>query len=524
MARPCPAPRPVSAALFLASALASAGWAQTSGISSDEVQLDGGEPLSLEGALGLALTNNLGLRRSALESEVARFEALGARGAFDWVFDLRGSFVDSQIEGNNALAGGDVINSERSRVDVDLTKLFAWGGTFAFHFDSEFQRTDNQFFSDNPEIFQDNLRVSYTQPLLRNFGTEVTLSNQREADIAERQRDVDVRAARQTLLRDVEVAYWELVAARQQLTVAQNAMELGQAQVTREERRLAVGDGTEVDLLQARTDVATRRETLLSAMNDVAQREDDLKQLIYRERDASLWNRSLAPTSDLPDASVGDGGAGGAERMWSDLGWHDAYQVALQRRPNLVNARLDVDAARIRLTRAQSERLHGLDLELQASSNGVADTFAGALTDSGEFRFPTFSAALAYNLPLQNRAATGAEKAAKARLKSAQVALAEAEVAALAEVRRTLREVRFRRQAVQAAEQSQALAERKYDAEKRRFEADLSTTFQVLEFQQTLIETRSTKIRARVEYAKARVELQLALGKLGDAGGPPDPR
>ena len=124
--------------------------------------------------------------------------------------------------------------------------------------------------------------------------------------------------------------------------------------------------------------MATRTETLLQAQNDVAQRGDDLKRIVYADRTSVLWTRPLLPTTPLP--GIDDGRP-------LPL-WEDAYQTALARRPELRNFRLDVDSARITLTRAQSQRLHGLDLELSVTSGAVDENFSQAFTDTTEFQFP----------------------------------------------------------------------------------------------------------------------------------------
>ena len=122
---------------------------------------------------------------------------------------MRGAYTDSESEANTSLAGADVVEQQDARVDLDLTKPFTWGGSFAFHFDTQQSRTNNSFFN-APELIQDNVRVSYTQPLFRGRGVEAQTAQQREAEIVEQQRREDRRGARQTLLHDVEVAYWEL--------------------------------------------------------------------------------------------------------------------------------------------------------------------------------------------------------------------------------------------------------------------------------------------------------------------------
>jgi len=463
-------------------------------------------PLSLEDVLALGLSNNLGLERAEVEAEVARFEALSTWGAFDWVFDMNGQFSDSDSVGSSALFGGDVVSSQDSQVNLDLTRPLNTGGSFGFHFDSGLNVTDNSF-ANAPEQYRSNLSVSYVQPLLRGAGEEYATSNQREAEIVERRRREERRQARQLLIHDVEVAYWELVAARQQLEVAEAALELGTEQVQREEARLRAGDGTEVDVLQAQTEVATRTETLLQTQNNLSQRGDDLKRLIVRDETSSLWGERLDATTPLPEASPDD---------LSLPDWQDAFQVALGKRPDLRTSRLDVDAARIRLVRAQSERLYGLDLRLDASSGSFNEDFTDALTEALEFDYPRYAARLDYNMPLQNRTASNSERAARERVRGSQISLEEAEVNALAEIRGALRDVRYRAQAVRASEQSFALAKRQLEAEQQRFEADLTTTFEVLQFQQTLIEAASNRSAARAEYAKSLVALDRARGTLGE--------
>jgi len=466
----------------------------------------GTRALTLEDVLALGLSNSLGLERAEVDAEVARFEALSTWGAFDWVFDMNGQFSDSDSVGSSALFGGDVVSTQDSQVNLDLTRPLGTGGTFGFHFDSGLNVTDNSF-ANAPEQYRSNLSVSYVQPLMRGAGEEYATSNQREAEILERRRREERRQARQLLIHDVEVAYWELVAAGQQLEVAEAALKLGEEQVQREMARLRAGDGTEVDVLQAQTEVATRTETLLQSQNNLSQRGDDLKRLIVRDETSSLWAERLQATTPLPEASPDD---------LTLPDWQDAFQVALGKRPDLRTSRLDVDTARIRLVRAQSERPHGLDLRLDASSGSFNEDFTDALSEAIEFDYPRYAARLDYNMPLQNRTASNSERAARERVRGSQISLEEAEVNALAEVRGALRDVRYRAQAVRASEQSFVLARRQLEAEQQRFEADLTTTFEVLQFQQTLIEAASNRSAARAEYAKSLVALDRARGTLGE--------
>ena len=476
----------------------------------DELSRGLPRPLSLVDAIALALSNNLGLELAAIETEAARYDSLSSWGAFDWIFDASGTYNNSEQETGSALGGGDVVTTQSSGANFDLTRPLTTGGRFDFNFNTQFSDTDNQF-ANSPQLYSTGLSVGYVQPLMRAAGREYTTSNQRMAEISERRRYEERRAARQFLIHDVEVAYWELVAAAEQLEVSNAALELGDEQVVREEARLRAGDGTEVDVLQAQTEVSTRTETLLQAQNAVAQRSDDLKQLIVRDKTSELWERQLRTTTPLPTANPD-------ELIVPD--WNDAFQIALSRRSELRTAKLDVDTSRVRLTRATSERLYGLDLQLTASSGSFDEDFSDAISRTAEFAFPTYSALISYNMPLQNTTASNAERASRERLRGSQVTLEQSEVTALGDVRRAIREVRFRAEAVRAAEQSFILARRQLEGEQKRFEADLTTTFEVLQFQQTLIEVAFSCTSARMEYAKSLVGLQRAQGLIGESVDP----
>jgi outer membrane protein TolC len=199
--------------------------------------------------------------------------------------------------------------------------------------------------------------------------------------------------------------------------------------------------------------------------------------------------------------------------------------VALDRRPDLSQLRLEVDRTRIVHARTLSERLSGIDLALTASSRGLDPAFDDAAGEAAGFQFPTYTAALSYNMPIGNKTADYAARRARAQMRAAQLQLENLETQALSEVRQALRDVQYQIEAVRAAEQSLVLARRQLEAEQARYEADLSTNFPVLEFQQSLIEADASARTSRVNYVKALTALEQAQGLIdARAEAPPDSR
>ncbi len=494
-------------AAVIAAAIASAHAAPQEGAAAAPPALDTDAPweLTLEHALRLALADNLGLERARAEAEAARFDARSSWGAFDWTFAATTSYRDAEVEGATALAGGRVIETESADVAFDLTRPFSYGGRFEARFDKTQSETNNAFFN-APRLFEDNLRFTYIHPLLRGAGFEVASSQQLVSDLQAVRSLEAARGAEQTLVTDVANAYWDHVAALDQREVRRSALELGRNQLKIEEQRFAAGDGTEVDVLQAKTQIATRTEQLLQSENQVATAADALRALLLDDQDAPGWRRALVPMTPLPP--VADPAATPT--------WEDAWQLAQERRSELRQARQDVEAARVRLRRASADRLAGLDMTMSLGAGANDEVARVSSRDTFQFDFPTWSVQLRYEVPLANTAAVNAEHAARERVRSALIQHAERELEVLADVRRAVREVEYRAAAVQASQESLDLALRQLEAERARFEAELSTTFRVLEFQQSWIEAASNARRARADYAKALSDLERAMGTAGE--------
>ncbi|MCP3915650.1 MAG: TolC family protein [bacterium] len=459
--------------------------------------------LSVEDALRIALANNIDIRIDEIATEVAAYNRDGSWGAFEWVFDGSYGYTDSEREGGSSLFGGAVVESERDEVDLNLSKALITGGSLTANFNTTTDETSN-IFSNAPELTTDLLTLTYVQPLRRGFGAEYARSTQDEARLGwVLQKEVQ-RLGRQNLRFSVHNAYWDMVDAIQQREVANSALELGVEQLEQNRRRLEAGVGTEVEVLQAQAEVATRIESLLLAHTTVESSTDGLKMLLFSSKDQELWEREIVPVTALPqDTSI-------AELP----GWSDALMVALDMRSELRQQRVEIELARVQHKRSLSERLAGVDLRLSASTGANDEDSGDAFSDTVSWEFPSYTAALSYNMPIGNKTADYAERAARADVRSAILNYDRLELQVLSEVRGGVRDVRYQAEAVRAAEESLRLERRQLEAEEARYTEGLATNFEVLERQQTLIEAMIGERTARTNYAKSLVALQNAQGLL----------
>jgi outer membrane protein TolC len=466
--------------------------------------------LTLEEAVRLALDRNLDLELEEITTAIAAYEARGSWGSFDPLLALRGAYNQAEFQGTSGLSGGEVVEDDTFTLDSSLSWPLLTGGRFDVSYFHANEETTNEF-----ALFDvsttDVVTVGLTQPLLRGAWRRYATTFQRAAEIAfERQRERE-REIRQGLLLQVHRAYWDLASAREVLGVSDLALRLGEEQLGQDRRRLEVGTGTEVDVLQSETNVAQQEELHIQAELALRQAEDSLRRiLLQRDPEEGLsiadWERPITPTTPLPE--FGDA----VHEVMED--WRSSLDIALEHRPILSQRRDDIDAAEVDLQAARSAKLPQLDLELTSSSTGFDPDPSDARETALGWDFPNNTAALTFSLPLRNRTASYAERAARAALRRARIAYEKAELDVLAEVRSAARDVRFAAESVIAAQKSAELARRQLEAETSRQEIGLSTTFQVLEFQRDLAQALANVATARARYAKALAQRAHTEGRL----------
>lgn len=458
--------------------------------------------LTLRGAYEIALKRNLQLQIAQTEAQIALYNARGSWGAFDWVVGARAGWSDAEFQPQNVFGGGSETNESFS---VNLDKPLTTGGTFHFGFDT-LQSETNSGFQVQPKSTIDVVSLSYVQPLLRGGWTDYATSEQKIAEIEALRADQAIRTARHKLLMDVANAYWDLVAARELYDVADKSLQLSMAQVDQDTRRLDAGLGTDVEVLQAQADVANREEQKLLREFDVKKSADALRLLLFPGTDEALWDTALVPSTPLPEDPRADGVPA----------WPVAMEVAIQRRPELREQRSRIDVAELVHERTKNEKKPQLDLDLGASSQGFSQEAGDAFDTAIKYDFPTYRAALNFGVPIGNRTARFAEKAAWAEIRRARLTYDELETAVVSDVRAAVRDVLYAVETVKATRKSLEFARRQLEAEQARYVVDQSTNFQLLQFQTDLATAMSNERRARVAFARSLVRLESAQGVLGD--------
>ena len=492
-------------------------------------------PLTRDGALLTALSNNRNLEIARFGPRVAAAFESEARAAFDpdlmatlsygrsrsqlggaqrFTFGRAGggsgqsmSFEGQEPEEILRQIGGaaievlqqpqqdDFLETRNSDGEVRVSNYFPTGTTVFLT--GGMSRSIGNF---TAEEFEGTWTVGVTQALLEGFGPNVNLVNLRQARNRRAQSRLIFREAVLGLTAQVERAYWDLVLARELLTIREFGVELADEQVRRNMDLVEVGLAIESAVLSARAERSTREAELSDARADLEAQTLFLLQLLNPD-ERETWNIELLPV-DPPEVTE------------IEVDPEESEALAHALRPELEADRLELANRDLDLVSARNSLLPRLDLTARYGRTSLGDSFAGGRRYLDSSRYDNYRVGLEFSMPIVNRAERAQRLRAQYERDSARVAVAERREDLAREVRQAAVEVRNQWFRIQATEDAVAGREEELRVEEDRYSVGRSTNLDVLQVQRLLIEARVDAVQARVNYLKALTDLYAAEGAL----------
>ena len=260
--------------------------------------------LSLAETLELALRNNLDLEIERTSVASSRQLLNAAKGAFDGTFRWQPTLESRNTPTTNVLFGANGKLTERfHNQNFSFVQKLPWqGATVQAGFDNSRQSTNNPFAGLNPYT-QSRFLIGLSQPLWRN-----RLIDQDRAQLRIRAKAIDISESDLELrvidvVNRAELAYWDLVGARQAVRVAAEGVQWGDEQVARSKRMIDAGSLAPVELAGAEAELERRRDTYLASLNTVTDTENTLKTIIASGKEDPIWNDAVIPTEEQAVAS-----------------------------------------------------------------------------------------------------------------------------------------------------------------------------------------------------------------------------
>ena len=538
----------------------------------DQLIQEGKLNLSLQDAVELALQNNLDIvvqryNPWLADTGILKAAAGGIGGVppgglfagssantpflnFDPTITTTLSVDDRKVPINNPLTSGtgtgvsalSALALHTSTFNTQFSEGFHTGTTLFGAWDNTRSSSSSLANLFNPSV-QSSIFIGFQQQLLNGFGAV----NTRNIRIAKNNRKIaDLAFAQQaiTTTTNTITAYWELVYARENVKVQQQAVTVAEKLYNDNKKQLEIGTMAPLDVTRAESELATDRQNLIVAQTVQLQNEQILKNAITKNPLApNVLNVEIIPTElpSRPEAVEAPSFEQAASEAFAKR--PDVQEMAI----NILNGQIDVSATRNAL-------LPTATLTAQYGSVGLAGnqstftsaTIAGApIVDAtgapipGEFipaaqvtptgvvkggwgdamssvfhsNFPDYNVQLNVQIPIRNRSAQADNQRAILTQRQLEAQMQQLKNSALLDVRNTFIALEQDRARVEAASKARELQQQTFDAEQKKYQLGASTVYLVIQTQRDLIAAQGTELRALTDLVEAKANYERALGR-----------
>jgi len=344
--------------------------------------------LPLNTAMAMAIRNNLDLRVDALYSAITEASLQQSHGIYDPLLTVSAAHDETFYT-------GEKYGSKSNTANIGVTQNLPTGGSLtAFSNTSETTPLSDPGY--NWTDWYAAAGITFTQPLLKNFGkesTELTISlavNTHEASI-EQYRDSVIGT-----VYDVIKAYNRLYTLRLVLHSRETALASAQQLLTtfKQDNK---GEQQSVELANIKYSISRRLKDLVDAEKNLRDQEAKLRYLIGVE------NKLILNPVDLPSTD---------EPLETS---EQAITLALENGSNLKQLRLDLKSSELQERVSKRSLRPDLALSTSVGFRGIEDTFGHSVQQIGDGKGRWWSAGLQLSMPLGNTAAQSTYRRDKLR-------------------------------------------------------------------------------------------------------------
>jgi len=458
--------------------------------------------ITVNDAILIAFQNNRSLLVERLNPSIQKTFEDQKRALFDPTVDAEvykqrtdskslnqsGSYADSSI--NDVFQGS-----------IFLKEFFPTG-TFV-EVEAITKTTDSDQYSE--QYSSTRLGLSVTQSLLRGYGTDVNLAKLRQSRLETDITQYELRGFSESLLEIVETTYWDYALSLRQIEIVKESLKLARQQINETEEMIRVGTMAEAELAAVQAEVATQQQGLINAKSASESNRLRLIRLLNPPGD-NPWERkiTLVHPPTLP------------EIKYDEVEAHVA--VAIRMRPEVNQARIDIQKEDIEIVRTKNGLLPQMDLFITLGKTGYADSFSGSANDINGDSYDIM-VGLNFEYPIFNRDARAQHRRSVLSRDKAEVALDNLKQMIELDVRNAYIEVNRTKQQISASTATRKFQEEKMRIETEKFRVGLSTNLFVAQVQRDLLESRINEVQAVVNYLKALVNFYRLEGSLLERRG-----
>jgi outer membrane protein TolC len=468
----------IGAILFLAGLVSAAG-AQTN--------TPGPRTMSLRDCIAEALKHNFDVRVERFDPLIARLGLDEAYAGYDPTLSIQGTHSHNDAGGPKGTNG--VILSENNSFNSSLGGALPSGATYNLF------GNVGESYVPSPDYSSGQAGVSLTQPLLQNLWIDSTRLAITAAKNQVKNSEQGLRLQLITTVSAVENAYFELIYARENVKVAEEALNEAQTQLDEDQQRVQIGTIAERagTLEQDEAQVAQDKANLISNQYTLESDQNALKNLIT-DNYLKWHDQDITPAESLE-----------AVQQVFDVQY--SWTKGLESRPELLQAKLTLEQQGIQLKYDWNQLFPQVNLQATYGYNGAGSGYSDTFGEVQAGNRPFWDLGGQLSMPLSNLKPRSVYKSDKAVEQQDLLKLKQTEQNVMVQIDNAVKQAQSYWEAVDATKEARVYAEAALDAEEKKCAVGKSTTFTVLQLQNNLTAARAQEIRALANYQEGLTAL-----------------
>ena len=341
-----------------------------------------------------------------------------------------------------------------------------------------------------------SLTAGISIPVFQDWGDINNLTIHKSGLLVE-QSKLSTRTTGIGLLELVAKTYWNLVGIRENIATLQDAVKLSEQLVSETDARVRVGVLNPTDLKEAMTQLASNRQSLLSARIEEQEVEDQIKVAL---------NMGRIPYGFKPADNPGI--------HKEQFDFESLLQKTLMNSTDIEQMRISLKSNKYDLDEAMNMDRTNLDLSVQYSLSGYGSSSSEAINNFSKSEYQGYQADLTWTVPLFDKVTPKTIMKRKIERSQLELKLKDKELELYVKLQTNLRNLMFGIEEEKTATLSLNLAKDLLEKEVEKLKIGKSTSYYVTQAQQKYTTAKLNEILVRVKNEQNFVSLLVLTGDI----------
>ncbi|NJL79199.1 MAG: TolC family protein [Richelia sp. SL_2_1] len=340
---------------------------------------------------------------------------------------------------------------------------------------------NNNISNINNNNFDQNLQLSFRQPLLRGAGITVNKASIELARISEQNNIINLKRTLADTITTSITVYRQLLEAQERVKIEELSFKNAQESLEVTKALIAAGRIAPVEIVQEEANIANLRVSLLAAQNNLESSKLALLSILDIDKNTKI------EAAEIPTV----------ERVQLDL--ENLKQTAIKNQPLYLQSLLDLETNKIGLMLAKNEKRWDLSLNVDLSdgSNQSNDARAG----------------LAITRTIGDLSLQQGVEAARINLEKSENSFQDTNQNLDIQLQDKIRNINLSFSQLELARQATQLSKRLLDIEQQKQKLGGNIRIiDIVKFRNDLVQAQNAELSATIQYLNALTELDQFLG------------